>query len=314
MKTKHIIAALGLSLAMTLPSTSQSSAEVSSSDKNTTIALVRSSCPTPDGGMLLGGTSPINEHDFHIVKVDEEGNQLWEKMYGGEGHDELIQVQATLDGGYILGGLSESGISGNKSQDCFGEYDYWIVKIDASGEVEWDQTYGGLEKDHLTTLVQMPDGGYFLAGYSNSTSMIFEDRDSDFWIVRTDVKGKMIWEDKYGSKGTDVLATFTILEDGGFLMGGHTRTTSFWKNKTIGTDYQIIKTDKYGKTVWETKLGGEGNDYLSGTEVTPEGIILLSGYTYVNNQIITDSVNHWVVSLSAEGDVMPEEHITYLGK
>lgn len=313
MKTQALITAVGLALVISLPVHSQSTFESVSSEKNITLELVRSTCPASDGGTMLAGTSPFNEHDFHIVKVDEDGNQLWERLYGGDDHDELIEIKATLDGGYILAGLSSSGISGSKSQECRGAYDYWIVKIDSSGEIQWDQTFGGTEKDHLITLVQMADGGYYLAGFSNSHSMVFEDRDSDFWIVRTDEKGNMIWEKKYGSKGTDILATFTILEDGGFLMGGHTRTTSFWKNKETGIDYQIIKTDRYGKTEWETTLGGEGHDYLSNTEVTEEGIILLSGYTYVNNRDQLENADQWVVSLSAEGELLPDA-VNYQGK
>jgi hypothetical protein len=129
----------------------------------------------PDGGFLLGGTSQSDisgeksvasrgEFDYWIMKIDREGNKLWDKAYGGNGDDEIKTMITTPDGGFLLGGTSTSDSSGEKSENSRGEYDYWIVKIDREGNKLWDKTYGGNNYDGLGSIIATPDGGFLLAG------------------------------------------------------------------------------------------------------------------------------------------------------
>ncbi|MEO8085726.1 MAG: hypothetical protein ABI763_02840 [Bacteroidota bacterium] len=142
---------------------------------------------TRDGGYIFGGTSnsgisgdkteplrgAIYIPDFWIIKIDSAGNKQWDKTFGGTEDEFLFTCQQTRDGGYIFGGISASGISGDKTEPnrdtvciiaC--AYDFWIVKTDSYGNVEWDKTFGGTRSDFLYSLQQTSDNGYILGGYS----------------------------------------------------------------------------------------------------------------------------------------------------
>src|SRR5438105_10549137 len=134
---------------------------------------------TSDGGYILGGYSSSGiggdktqgrwgEDDFWIVKIDSIVIKQWDKRFGGTDYDYLRSLQQTTDGGYILGGFSKSGISGDKTEPSWGFYDYWIVKIDSLGVKQWDKRFGGTAVDYLYSLQQTTDGGYILGGYSES--------------------------------------------------------------------------------------------------------------------------------------------------
>src|SRR5262249_42759818 len=134
---------------------------------------------TNDGGYILGGWSRSNIsgektekrkgiNDYWIVKLDSNGEILWDKTIGGNGYDELASLQQTSDDGYILGGSSTSNISGRKTENSRGDYDYWVVKLDSLHNIQWDKTIGGSNPDYLETLQQTTDRGYILGGYSTS--------------------------------------------------------------------------------------------------------------------------------------------------
>ncbi len=144
---------------------------------------------TSDGGYILGGWSksdisgdktedshgpydpllPLHDRwDYWVVKLDGSGNVIWDKTIGGESTEYLYSVQQTSDGGYILGGLSKSGISGEKTEANIGDSDYWVVKLDGSGNIEWQNTIGGNKNDRLNSVYQTNDGGYILGGNSDS--------------------------------------------------------------------------------------------------------------------------------------------------
>ncbi|MBK7965374.1 MAG: hypothetical protein IPK10_08855 [Bacteroidetes bacterium] len=140
---------------------------------------LRSIIQTADGGYLLGGHSLSNisgdkiensfgDFDYWIVKVDSVGDILWQRTVGGNERDELYSMQQTTDGGHILGGQSMSNFSGNKTENCLGGYDYWIVKVDVQGYIQWQNTIGGNEDDFFRSIQQTADGGYILGGYSFS--------------------------------------------------------------------------------------------------------------------------------------------------
>src|SRR5690606_19328289 len=119
---------------------------------------------TPDGGYVLGGISSSNISgekaenskggaDFWIVKTDSQGNILWQKTIGGEAGDTLQNITAATGGGYLLGGTSISGATGDKTEDNRGYSDYWVVKIDDFGNIQWDKTIGGDLADQLFDVI-----------------------------------------------------------------------------------------------------------------------------------------------------------------
>jgi hypothetical protein len=133
---------------------------------------------------------------------------IWEISNGrillvGHGSDDVLKsIQQTTDGGYIIGGYSNSSISGDKTENCIGSFDYWIVKISGTGTIQWQNTIGGDSDDYLSSIKQTSDGGYILGGYSKSIISGDKIENSmglhDYWIVKTNSLGNIQWQNTIG--------------------------------------------------------------------------------------------------------------------
>jgi hypothetical protein len=161
-----------------------------------------------DSGYLFGGysSSPISSEktqasygysDYWLVRTDSMGNKLWDKTIGGPKGDYMQSVAATADGGFLLGGYSNSHIGNDKSEAPVGGYDYWVVKVNKFGNVQWDKTYGGTSDDKLAAVRQIKANEYILGGTSNSpvsgNKTVNNLGDNDIWIIRisTDSPGSV---------------------------------------------------------------------------------------------------------------------------
>ncbi|HNJ90281.1 MAG TPA: hypothetical protein PLT99_12455, partial [Chitinophagales bacterium] len=172
---------------------------------------LRSLEQTSDGGYIIGGvsTSPIsgdkteaawpggpNGFDFWILKLHADGTIAWQNTIGGTNDDYLYVVKETPDGGFICGGYSASGISGDKTEGSLGGKDYWVLKLDALGNIVWQNTIGGSLDDILYDIALTTDGGYLLGGYSYSSisgdktenNMGIASTD-DYWVVKLNGDG-----------------------------------------------------------------------------------------------------------------------------
>jgi hypothetical protein len=231
---------------------------------------------TADGGYIIGGTSnsPIGGSkseisrggtDYWIVKLDGQGNVMWDKTLGGAGDDDLRYVFQTSDGGYMVGGTSRSVVSGEKSQVKFGLSDYWVVKTDSMGNKLWDKVYGGLSSEQYRVTVQTSDGGYLHAGASSSdtggTKTDHSQGGSDFWIVKTDSLGAIQWDSAYGGPADDNLSAMIQTTGGGFIMGGVTNSgIGGDKSQPLNGAYDVwvVKVTSTGTIQWERTYGGPG--------------------------------------------------------
>jgi PKD repeat protein len=254
---------------------------------------------TTDNGYILGGYSlsgiggdktqhSWGGYDYWIVKTDSLGNFLWDKRFGGSDHDMLYSIQQTSDDGYILGGYSWSGISGDKTQPSWGGYDYWIVKTDSLGNLQWDRRFGGDLSDYLTSIRQTTDGGYILAGYSWSGLSGDKTEASqgqlDYWIVKADSLGNLVWDKRFGGIWDDYLTSLQQTSDNGFILGGYSnsgiggdKTQPSWG----GYDYWIVKTDSYGNFQWDRRFGGTSDDNEVGSIVqTSDNGYLIAGASF----------------------------------
>ncbi|HWN96304.1 MAG TPA: T9SS C-terminal target domain-containing protein [Methylomirabilota bacterium] len=291
---------------------------------------------TSDGGYILGGLSfsavsgnKTSAHhgaaDYWVVKLGPAGNKQWDKSYGGSSNDLLRSVQPADDGGYILGGVSLSGVSGNKSSASFGSDDYWIVKLNASGNKQWEKTYGGSDSDELHALQPTGDGGCIIGGYSfsgvsgNKTSANFGNGASDYWIVKLDASGNKQWEKSYGGDDADELYSLQQTADGGFILGGHSYS-DVSGNKSSGSfgshDYWVVKLDAGGNKQWDKSYGGDDSDHLHSVQQTIEGGYILGGLSSSRvsaNKLTTSasaqSGDYWVVKLAANGNKQWEQSI-----
>jgi len=256
---------------------------------------------TKDNGFILGGISSSDSggdktqacwggFDYWMVKIDSNGNKMWDKRLGGTNEELLWCLQITADGGYILGGYSHSGISGDKTQDNWdiseSTADYWIVKTDSLGNKQWDKRYGGTDDDELTDLIQTRDGGYILVGGSASDSSGDKTQNNwapgnyNYWIVKTDSAGNQLWDKRFGGNAEDEAISVVETPDDGFVIGGISNSNisgDKTQNTQGGDDYWIIKIDSLGNKLWDKDYGGTRNDDLSNLVITSDGGILLAG-------------------------------------
>lgn len=214
--------------------------------------------PTLDYGFLLAGSSLSDKSglksqksqgnlDYFLWKMDKNGEEEWQLSFGGDGQDILKSIYPTNDMGYVLGGYSNSGKSDSKFSGNKGKNDIWIVKINARGDQEWQQSYGGDGDDRLVQIKQVNGGGYLIAGTTNSGKNDQKAEDKfgglDYWIIKTDKKGKVEWEKTFGGMYND--EPRTILEtENGFIIGGVSNSP------TSGTKKTIMEVTIYGYWSW----------------------------------------------------------------
>lgn len=163
---------------------------------------------TADGGFIVAGNSnstasgniSVSTHgetDFLIVKLDAAGTMTWNRMLGGTSFESVAAIQQTTDGGYIVVGSTTSSASGNVTQVGYGQEDAWVVKLDASGNIVWNKTFGGSNADFPTAIQQTFDGGYIMTGYTSSSASgtVYQNNhdpsgnSNDFWIMKLDANG-----------------------------------------------------------------------------------------------------------------------------
>ncbi len=250
---------------------------------------------TRDGGYILGGTSSSDKSaekkengfgnlDYWVVKLDRLGKIEWQKTYGGKYSDELRSIATTFDGGYILGGYSNSPASGNKTNDNMGVGDYWVIKTDNKGEIQWQKTIGGNQDDQLYSVIQTYDKGFILGGNSNSDVGDYKTKSNsegtDFWVVKLDEKGDVLWQEAYNFGKFDILTSTIENEDHSLLIGGFAKgefSSGRGKAKTGTDDYIALKISEKGDELWSESVGSDGEDVLKKVIETRDGGYLFAG-------------------------------------
>lgn len=275
---------------------------------------------TTDGGYIVVGLTYSNDFDvtnnqgmddYWVVKLDAGGNLLWQKTFGGTLVDEALSVEQTTDGGYIVGGVSASNngdVTGNH-----GLKDYWLVKLDSTGVLIWQKTYGGILNEEAHSVQQTTDGGYIIAGFtfSNAGDVSGNHGNSDFWVVKTDSTGVLIWQKTLGGSGDDQANSIEQTPDGGYISAGHTSSNDGDITLYHGNgDYWVTKQDSDGVLVWQKILGGTSFDDAFSIRATPDTGYIVSGYSSSNNDDVTGNnglKDFWVVKLHDA----PTDSITY---
>jgi hypothetical protein len=238
-----------------------------------------------------------------LIKTDANGNKLWDRTFGGSGWDGGFSVQQTSDGGFIIAGATWSFGAG--------EGDVWLVKTDASGNIEWDRTFGGSRSDLGFSVQQTSDGGFIIAGATWS----FGAGEGDVWLIKTDASGNIEWDRTFGGRYRwwgywDESYSVQQTSDGGYILVGSTliRTDAngnkLWERNFSGNSVQqtrdggfilvggtewfvghavlLIKTDADGNKLWERTFGGGLENYSVGLSVqqTSDGGYILLGSTF----------------------------------
>ncbi|QHT66985.1 M6 family metalloprotease domain-containing protein [Rhodocytophaga rosea] len=278
---------------------------------------------TSDGGYLLGGYSASGQsgdkseasqgnNDFWIVKTDVLGNKLWDKRYGGSAADILNTAIQTSDGGYLLGGNSTSGISGDKTEAGRGGKDFWVIKITNAGVKQWDKRFGGSGEDDLRTLIQTEADAYLLGGYSNSAASGDKTQDAkggqDYWIVKLNASGVKQFDKTFGGSADDFLEGVVETTDGGYILAGRSASSQSGdrsQSSKGGRDYWIVRTDGNGSKQWDKCFGGGGDDDLyaigKGTDYFYLAGFSTSGVSGDKSQDTQGGKDFWMLKIAANG-------------
>jgi len=276
---------------------------------------------TTDGGYIVAGQSNSNNghitgnhgnYDFWVVKLNSSGNMQWQKSYGGSNIEFSGKIQQTSDNGYIMVGSSlstDGDVSANQ-----GFRDYWVIKTDSSGNLQWQKTLGGSAGDEGFDVIQMYDGNYVVAGYSASSDKHISGANGsrDFWIVKLDVSGNTVWKKNFGGSSIDGAFSVNQTSDGGLIIGGYSQSTDGNISVSYGNlDYWIVKTDALGNLQWQKSLGGSNYDTLQSIQQTSDGGYIMTGDTRsdIGTSVNAGFFDIWVVKLGSNLGIAENENV-----
>jgi uncharacterized delta-60 repeat protein len=242
---------------------------------------------TSDGGYIAAGTTNsfgTLDYDAWVLRLNSAGGVVWAKSYGGSNFDIAYSIQNTSDGGYIVAGSTNSFGAGG--------YDHaWVLKLNSTGGITWQYTYGGLGNDEGSFVQQTADGGYIVAGDTNSSGAYYD----NFWIFKLDSNGSTVWSNTYGGSDYDDAYSIEQTADGGYIVAG----TTYSFGAGYG-DFWLLKLNSAGSVVWQDTYGGSDDDEVYSVRQTPDGGYIVAGTTA---SFGVGTYNVWVVKLEAGGSI-----------
>lgn len=219
-----------------------------------------------DGGYIISGYtgfSNSSSKDVWLIRVNSSGHNVWDKVFGGWNNDVAYSVKQTNDSGYIAAGWT--GSYGKGAGDA------WLIKTDHRGNKEWDRTFGGLNGDFAYSVQQTIEGGYIIAGYTES----YGAGKKDAWLIKTDTNGNYLWDRTFGGSGDDWAYSVQQTSEGGYIIAGLTNSYGAGEE-----DVWLIKTDAFGNKIWDRTFGGSGIDRGWSVRQTSDGGYIVVGHTY----------------------------------
>ncbi len=251
---------------------------------------------TSDGGYIIAGETAsfgAGWGDAWVLKLDANGNVVWQKAYGGKGEDRAYSVIETSDGGYIV-------VGGTKSFGA-GWGDAWVLKLGANGNIIWQKTYGGKEWEEARAVIETSDGSYVVVGKTNS----FGAGNDDVWVLKLDINGNIIWQKTYGGRYYETAYSVAEAPDRSYVVVGE--TSSFGAGNR---DAWVLKLDTNGNVVWQKAYGGEDADEAYSIRIASDGNYIVAGRT--ESFDMGSGGDAWILKLNAHGNIIWQK--TYGGK
>lgn len=262
---------------------------------------------TSDGGYVVAGYTSsygAGEDDAWLIKTDGNGNEEWNKTFGGSSWDRAYSVQQTSDGGYILAGSTSSYGAGLR--------DAWLIKTDAKGNEEWNETFGGANDDFANSVWQASDGGYIIVGGAPKVPDIPSPEQAytypccATWIVKTDVKGNEQWNKTFRGGKLDYAYSVQQTSEGGYIFAGSIYGV-------VGPVARLIKTDANGNQQWSQEFLRKSErsafPYESGeahsVQQTSDGGYIIAGYTKLhrdNGDVYLSDVDILLIKTDENGN------------
>lgn len=287
---------------------------------------------TPDGGFaVLGYTQSVDgdittktatDSDFWVLKLNADGELMWSKTYGGSSDDRGSEIINTNGGGFAVVGFSRSN-DGDATQNE-GFQDYWVVKLDSVGTLQWEKSYGFAGSDQANAIIQTTDGGYFLSGFLDITASEGQGNDGfasapgtlpkhgvgEFWGLRLDPNGELIWRRYFGGTNNDRSYGVLQTSDGGFLMTGSSESNDFDISEPRGSyDFWAVRINSSGDLVWEKSFGGSQIDIAYGLTALSANTYLMVGDSRSNDGDVSSPLGNadlWAVAFNDSGNMLWE--------
>jgi hypothetical protein len=260
---------------------------------------------TTDGGCVVTGFTEGNNgdvsgnhskyQDIWIVKLDAQGNKQWAKTYGGSQWEVANSITASPDGGYAIAGYALSNDGDVKG--IHGSHDIWVIKVDANGNKLWDKCYGGKESEVGRSIKSTPDGGFVVAGSTNSVDgdisgvhhiSGFGSASSDACVLKLDIAGNIQWAKAYGGNSGEIGNSVTTSSDGGYVFTGSVGSSdgdvSGRPASEMSLDYWLVKLDGDGNLKWNNCYGSTGGDESAFVISTSDNGYVMTGYIHRNDQ------------------------------
>jgi hypothetical protein len=274
--------------------------------------VARSVSQNSDDGFIIAGYTQsdfaIATRSGHVARIDANGNLLWEHTLGGSNHDQFERAAQTPDGGFLLVGYSRSldgDVLGNQ-----GGQDVWVVKLDGSGEIQWQRSLGGSSHDYGSAFVQMDGGGFLIIGSSESINgdVTAPLGGRDIWLVQLSDEGEVVANRSYGGTLSDTGVDIARTSDGGHVILGGTQSSN-GDVTCAGSGYRlwIAKLGVAGDVQWNKCFTGSTGVGITPSEIhqTTDGGYVVAGTAHFNDT----SNDYWVLKLDAAGETQWERNM-----
>lgn len=279
---------------------------------------------TSDGGFaVLGytdssdGDISINNgfRDFWLIKLDNSGSLTWQKSFGFSGADEGKTIIETSDGHILISGVldvtSSNGMGnfGRPNSEHAGG-DYWSIKVTSSGDLVWSRFYGGSFTDNPTGIAETENNEFIFVGSSDSNDVDISNNKGtyDFWIVKSEAGGNMIWEKSFGGSEIDEARAITKSNDGNYIIVGDTRSRDFDVSVNNGAaDLWVIKIAGNGDLIWNQSYGGSSFDVSRSINKTSDNGYVIAGSSRSSDGDVTRNQGQndaWVVKVNEDGQLL----------
>lgn len=290
---------------------------------------------TADGGYAITGYAMSDDgdasnnegfHDNWVLRLDSKGNILWERSFGFSGHDHSYDIMQTADGGFFFVGFLDITSARSDGYEekvtasaLHGVGEFWGTKIDANGNLQWRRYFGGTNNDRAYSVVPAWDGGYVIAGASESADFdITNARGSyDFWVVKISDQGDMVWEKSYGGSGIDIAYDISLTNDGAYVVAGHSFSSDNDIASPLGeSDIWMIKIDAQGEMLWEKSIGGTASELARSIRAARRGGYIISGNSKSTDGDSSENFGEndmWVLRTDNAGQVLWQQTFGGMG-